>query len=39
MSNPVPAKAFVQPSPEAAILFAPIGHTPPVPSFLLVQNL
>jgi len=42
MAHPVPTKAFLQPSPEAAMLFAPFGYTHPpphLPPFLLVQNL
>jgi len=42
MAYPVPTKAFLQSSPEAAMLFAPFGCTrPPLPvtPFLLVQNL
>jgi len=42
LAHPVPTKAFLQSSPEAAILFAPFGCThplPPVLPFLLVQNL
>ena len=42
MAHPVPSKAFLQTSPEAAMLFAPFGCThppPPVSPFLLVQNL
>ena len=42
MAHPVPTKAFLQPSPEAAMLFAPFRCThppPPVPPFLLKQNL
>ena len=42
MAHPVPTKAYLQPSPEAAKLFAPFGYThlpPPVPPFLLAQNL
>ena len=42
MAHPVPTKAFLQPSPEAAMLFAPFGctHSPsPAPPFLLAQNL
>ena len=40
MANPIPTKAFLQPSPEAAMLFAPFGCTHPPPSvqhFLLAQ--
>ena len=29
MAHPVPTKAFLQPSPEAAMLFAPFGYTHP----------
>jgi len=42
MALPVPTKSFVQPSPDAALLFAPFGCTyplPTVPPFLLKQNL
>ena len=42
MAHPVPTKPFLQPSTEAAMLFAPFGCThppPPVPPFLLAQNL
>jgi len=42
MAYPVPTKAFLQSSPEAAMLFAPFGCThPPLPvtPFLLAQNL
>ena len=42
MAYPVPTKAFLQPSPEAAMLFALFGCTyppPPVTPFLLAQNL
>jgi len=42
MAHPVPTEAYLQPSPEAAMLFAPFRCThvpPPVPPFLLAQNL
>jgi len=42
MADPVPTKASLQQSPEAAMLFAPFGCThplPPVLLFLLAQNL
>jgi len=42
MGHPVPTKTFLQPRPDAAMLFAPCGYThppPPVPRFLLKQNL
>ena len=42
MAHPVPTKAFLQPSPEAAMLSWPSAetHPPPlVPPFLLAQNL
>ena len=42
MGYPVPTKVSLKLSPEMAMLFAPIGYTPPtspVPSFLLKQNL
>jgi len=42
MGQPVPTKAFLQLSPDAAMLFAPYGcihQPPPVPPFLLMQNL
>ena len=42
MAYPVPAKGFLQLSPEAAMLPGPsveIHPPPPVPPFLLVQNL
>ena len=42
MALPVPTKSFLQPSPDAAILFAPFGCTHPPPSvtpFLLKQNV
>jgi len=41
MAYPVPTRAFLQPSPEAAMLFAPFGCThppPPVLPFLPAQN-
>jgi len=31
MVHPVPTKAFVNPSPDMAMLFAPFGHTYPPP--------
>ena len=42
MDHPVPTKAFLQPSPEAAMLFAPFVCThppPPVSPFVLAQSL
>ena len=42
MALPVPTKAYLQVSPDTAMLFAPFGCThppPPVPPFLLTQNL
>ena len=42
MAHPVPTKGFLQPSPEAAMLFAPFRCThphSPIPPFLLKQNL
>jgi len=42
MALPVPTKVFLQANPDTAMLFAPFGCThppPPVPSFLLMQNL
>ena len=42
MAHRVLTKAFLQPSPVIAMLFAPFGCThppPPVMPFLLVQNL
>jgi len=41
MAHPKLIKAFLQPSQEAAMLFAPFGYThqpPPVPPFLLAQK-
>jgi len=42
MALPVPTKLLLKTSPDAAMLFAPFGCThlpPPVPPFLLMQNL
>jgi len=42
MVHPVPTKVFLKLSPDMAVLFVPFGctHTPPpVPPFLLMQNL
>jgi len=42
MVLPMPTKSLLRTSPDAAILFAPFGCThlpPPVPPFLLMQNL
>ena len=42
MALPVPTKSLLKTSPDAAMLFAPFGRThppPPVPTFLLAQNL
>ena len=42
MAHPIPPMAFLQPSPEVAMLFAPFGCThppPPVLPFLLAQNV
>jgi len=42
MALPVPTKSLLKTSPDAAMLFAPFGCThpaPPVPPFLLMQNL
>jgi len=39
---PVPTKSLLKTSPDAAMLLAPFGCThspPPVPPFLLMQNL
>ena len=39
-AHPVPAKAFLHPSPEAAMLFTPFvcnHQNPPVPPILLVR--
>ena len=42
MAKPVPTKAFLQPAKAAAMCMAPRAEThtpPPIPPFLLVQNL
>ena len=42
MAFPVPTKSLLKMSPDAAMLFAPFRCThppPPVPPFLLMQNL
>jgi len=42
MALPVPTKSLLKTSPDAAMLFAPFRCThppPPVPPFLLMQNL
>jgi len=42
MAYPVPTKAFLQPSSDTTMLFAPFSCTHPPPSappFLLMQNL
>ena len=42
MALPVPTKLLLKANPDAAMLFAPFGCThlpPPVPPFLLMQNL
>ena len=42
MALPVPTKSLLKTSPDVAMLFAPFGCThppPPVPPFLLMQNL
>jgi len=42
MALPVQTKSFLQTSPDATTLFAPLGCThpsPPIPLFLLKQNL
>ena len=42
MALPVPTKSLLKTRPDAAMLFAPFGCThpsPPVPPFLLMQNL
>ena len=42
MALPVPSKSLLKTSPDAAMLFAPFGcahPSPPVPPFLLTQNL
>jgi len=42
MALPVPTKLLLKTSPDAAILFAPLGCTHPPPTvlpFLLTQNL
>ena len=42
MPKPVPTKAFLQPAKAAAMCTAPRAEThppPPIPPFLLVQNL
>ena len=42
MAHPVPTKVFPKLSPETAMLFEPFRCThppPPVPPFLLIQNL
>ena len=42
MALPVPTRSLLKTNPDAAMLFAPFGCThpsPPVPPFLLTQNL
>ena len=42
MALPVPTKSLLKLSPDMAMLFAPFRYThppPPVPPFLLMQNL